>query len=38
MGYFMKEDNVVFVFDENAEDIESKVLKIFKEYIILQGI
>ena len=29
----MKEENVVFIFDENSEDIESKILKIFEEYI-----
>ncbi len=29
----MKEDNVVFIYDETGESIEDKILKIFKKYL-----
>ena len=28
-----KKDNVVFIYDEKAENIEEKILKIFKKYL-----
>ena len=31
--YMNKKDNVVFIYDETAENIEDKILKIFKKYL-----
>lgn len=28
-----KKDDVVFIYDETAENIEDKILKIFKKYL-----
>lgn len=28
-----KKDNVVFIYDETAENIEDKILKIFKKFL-----
>lgn len=28
-----KKNNVVFIYDETAENIEDKILKIFKKYL-----
>lgn len=28
-----KKDNVVFIYDETAENIEDKILEIFKKYL-----
>ena len=29
----MKEENVIIIYDENAENIKSKILKIFEKYL-----
>ena len=29
----MQEDEVVFIYDENAKDIESKIIEVFKKYL-----
>ncbi len=28
-----KKDNVIFIYDETAENIEDKILEIFKKYL-----
>ena len=28
-----KQDNIAFIYDETAENIEDKILKIFKKYL-----
>ena len=28
-----KKDDIIFIYDENAENIEDKILKIFKKYL-----
>lgn len=33
----MKEEKVIFIYDENKENIESKILKLFKQFLELEN-